>query len=475
MARMETRRQRFPRRVVGLVLLGTLAALTVLPAALPAFLPGARAGPAADPDGQPRRVLVTEVATPITPVVADHLADGLTRAVEGGYAAYVVELDTPGGLVDAMRDIVNDILASPVPVVVFVSPDGARAGSAGAIITIASHVAVMAPGTTIGAATPVGMEGEEVSDKIVNDAAAQVEALATLRGRDVEFAVATVREGRSAPVGEALELGVVDARATSLAGALEAADGLRVTVVGDRRVTVRTADASVERYDMGTFRRVLQVLADPNIAFLLLTLGTLGLIYELASPGVGVAGATGATALLLALFSLSVLPVTAVGLLLLAVAAALFVAEVLAPGVAGFGFGGAVVLVLAAVFLFDDSQGVSVDLGAALPLAVLMFGLVVLAGRVAVRARRTPSTMTGADALTGRLVPVHEAEGTTGRGFLHGTWWTLRSNGPPLRPDTAARVVAVDGLVLVVDPAATDWTDGTTGPGGATMRRRPHD
>lgn len=457
---MDRRRQRFLRRVLGLVLLGTFAALTALPAwGHHTATSSARAGATAQP-----RVLVTEVATPITPVVADHLEAGLARAADGDYAAFVVELDTPGGLVDAMRDIVNDVLASPVPVIVYVSPDGARAGSAGAIITIAAHVAVMAPGTTIGAATPVGMEGEEVSDKIVNDAAAQVEALATLRGRDVDFAVDTVREGRSAPVDEALELGVVDARATSLTGALEAADGLRVTVTGERRVTVRTAGATVERYDMGTFRRILQVLADPNIAFLLLTLGTLGLIYELASPGVGVAGATGATALLLALFSLSVLPVNVVGLLLLAVAVALFVAEVLAPGVAGFGFGGAVVLVLAAVFLFDDSQGVSVDLGAALPLAVLMFGLVVLAGRVAMRARRTPSTMTGADALTGATVPVQAADGTTGRGFLQGAWWTLRSNGPPLQPGATARVVAVDGLVLVVDPTA-DRTDGTTDHG----------
>jgi membrane-bound serine protease (ClpP class) len=426
-------------RVFGLVLMGILAASGVSSLAV-------------TPPGDEPRVLVSEVATPITPVVAGHVSAGLDRAVDGGYAAYVIELDTPGGLVVAMRDIVTDILASPIPVIVYVSPDGARAASAGAIITFASHVAVMAPGTTIGAATPVGMEGEEVSDKIVNDAAAQAEALAKLRGLDVEFAVDTVREGRSAAVGEAVELGVVDAQASSLAGALEAADGREVTVAGARQVTVQTDGAVVERYDMGPFRQVLQVLADPNIAFLLLTLGTLGLIYELATPGVGVAGATGAIALLLALFSLSVLPVNAVGLLLLAVAVALFVAEVLAPGVAGFGFAGAVVLVLAAVFLFDDAQGVSVDITAALPLAVVMFGLVVLAGRVAVRTRHAPSTMTGADVFTGRTVPVKEASGTTGRSFTEGAWWTLRSIGGPLRVGKDVRVVGIDGLVLVVDP-----------------------
>jgi len=412
-----------------------------------------------------RRVLVARVATPITPVVADHVDEGLERAQAGGFAAYTIELDTPGGLVDAMRDIVEDILASSVPVIVYVSPEGARAGSAGAIITFAAHVAVMAPGTTIGAATPVGLGGEEVSDKIVNDAAAQAEALAQLRDRNVEFAVDTVRDGRSAAVEEALELGVVEARASSLDAALEAADGRQVTVAGERQVTVATAGASVERHDLGLLRQILQTLADPNIAFLLLTLGTLGLIYELATPGVGVAGATGATALLLALFSLSVLPVNIVGLLLLAVAMGLFIAELFVPGVAGFAFGGAVVLVLSAVFLFDGAEGVAVDLTAALPLAVVMFVAAVFAGRVAFRTRHRPSTATGVDIFTGRSVPVREAEGTTGRSFAEGAWWSIRSVGPPLQVGSTVRVVEIDGLVLVVDPATPDGDADQPGQG----------
>ncbi|KAA1428962.1 NfeD family protein [Nocardioides antri] len=414
-------------------------------------LVGSGAGAAA-PDGDRPRVLVTTLATPITPVVADHVEDGLRDAAEGGYAAYVIELDTPGGLVDAMRDIVADILASPVPVVVHVAPDGARAASAGAVITLAAHVAVMAPGTTIGAATPVGLEGEEVSDKIVNDLAAQAESLAKLRGRDLEFASSMVRDGHAVDVDTAVAEGVVDARAGSLTDALAAADGQQVAVADERTVVVRTAGAAVDRHELGAFRTLLQFLADPNLAFLLLTLGTLGLIYELATPGVGFAGATGVTCLLLALFSLSVLPVNAVGLLLLAVAAALFAAEVLAPGLAGFGFGGAVVLVLSAVFLFDDAEGVSVDVWAAIPLAVLMFVLVVGAGRVAMRTRRAPSVSTGTDVLIGRLVPVRTSDGTTGSTFTAGAWWSLRSTGRPLRTGSEARVVGVDGLVLLVDP-----------------------
>lgn len=442
-------------RLTAAVLVGTLAVLL-----------GSSAAGAADAPVEEPRVLVTRIATPITPVVADHIGDALEQADQEGFEAYVIELDTPGGLAVSMRDIVADTLASPVPVIVYVSPPGARAGSAGAIITFAAHVAVMAPGTTIGAATPVGLEGQDVSKKIVNDAAAQAEALAKLRGRNVQFAVDTVRKGRSAPVDEAVALGAVDAQASTLDGALRAADGRRVTVGAEQETTVRTAGAAVQRADMGLFRQILQTLADPNIAFLLLTLGTLGLIYELATPGVGVAGATGATALLLALFSLSVLPVNVVGLLLLAVALGLFVAELFAPGVAGFAFGGAAVLLLSALFLFDDAQGVSVDLAAALPLAIVMFVASVLAGRVAYRSRKLPSTTTGADVLTGRAIPVREADGATGRGFTEGAWWSLRSVGPPLRVGSTVRVVGIDGLVLLVDPAADRATSADRSPEG---------
>lgn len=413
------------------------------------------AGAASEPVNQPagsHRVLVTRVDTAITPVVADHIAAGLRRAASGNFDAYVIELDTPGGLITSMRAIVEDVLASPVPVIVYVTPAGARAGSAGAIITFAAHVAVMAPGTAIGAATPVGLGGEKASDKIVNDAAAQAEALAQLRGRNVEFAVDTVREGRSAAVDEAVRLGAVDAKASNLQGALTAADGRTVVVAPDQRVTVRSADATVERYDLGLFRRILQALADPNIAFLLLILGALGLLYELASPGVGVAGATGATALLLAMFSLSVLPVNVVGLMLLAVAVGLFVAELFAPGVAGFAFGGAVVLVLSAIFLFDDGQGVSVDLAVVLPTALVVAAATIVAGRLAARTRGQPSVSTGTDAFTGQSVIVREAAGTTGSTFVEGAWWSLRSVGPPLQTGGIARIVAVDELVLVVDP-----------------------
>jgi membrane-bound serine protease (ClpP class) len=420
------------------------------------------------------KVLATQVATEITPVIADQVHDGIREATEEGYAAYVIELDTPGGLVTSMRAIVEDILGSEVPVLVYVSPQGARAASAGAVITLASHVALMAPGTSIGAATPVGMEGEDLSEKIVNDAAAQAESLARLRGRNVEFAAAMVREGESLPVDEAVEQDVVDAEAPSLEQALRIADGRTVTVAGDRDVEVSTADAAVERADMGLFRRILQTLANPNLAYLLLTLATLGLIYELASPGVGIAGVAGAVCLLLALFSLAILPVNIAGLLLLALAAALFAAELFAPGLGGFAFGGAFVLVLAALFLFDEAQGVSVDIAVALPTAVVMALLAVVAGRLVARSHRAPVTASGPGQYLGHVVTVRDVgpegePGRMGRAFTEGTWWNVRSTGEPLAAGTRARVVGQDGLTLLVEPILPADSDAKT-PDGETEK-----
>jgi membrane-bound serine protease (ClpP class) len=455
------------RLVAALVGLLALLALAPATAALPGAASAGTAGrpTAADPaPPETPAVLVTRVATEITPVIADHLAEGLDRARTGGYSVYVIELDTPGGLATAMRDIVQHILASPVPVEVYVSPAGARAASAGAIITLASHVVVMAPGTNIGAATPVTSRGQDVSRKIVNDAAAQAESLARLRGRDVGFAGDAVREGRSISADEAVRLGIADAQAPTLAAALAAADGQVVTVAGGQQVTVRTAGATIERQDLSTPERVLQALSNPDLAFLLLVGGLIAVIVELATPGVGLAGATGAAAVLLALYSISALPVTAVGLLLLAVAAGLFVAELFTPGTGAFALGGALTLLLAAVFLFDRAQGVAVDLSAAVPLAVLLFAVAVVVGRIAVRSRRQRSTATGADLLVGQTVSVARVDGAGASAFVEGSWWSVRSTGPPLRAGTAGRVVGLDGLVLLITPADAAGDGGGPAP-----------
>jgi membrane-bound serine protease (ClpP class) len=415
---------------------------------------GAGVAGAAAAAGGPR-VLVTTVDDPITPVIADHLDDAVDRAEDDGYDALVVRLDTPGGLDTSMRDIVQRFLAAEVPVVVYVSPDGARAASAGALITFAAHVAAMAPGTAIGASTPVDLEGGDVERKIVNDAAAFAESIAEARGRDVDFAVDTVRTGRSAAAGEAVGIGAVDLVAPTLPALLDAIDGDEVAVAPDgRTVTLRTAGASVDEHDLGVLRGIQQMLADPNVAFLFLSIGTLALIYELATPGIGAGAAVGVILILLGLFAVAALPVDVVGILLLGLAAALFVAELFAPGVGVAAAGGTAALVLSGVFLFRGAGDVEVDTAVLAPVALVVGGAVTVAGRLALRARRAPATTTGPGLFVGRPVTVRRADGPRGQVFTEGAWWNVRSTGAPLEPGARVVVVDVDGLDLVVDPDA---------------------
>jgi len=409
------------------------------------------------------RVLRTTVDDAITPVIADHLNEAVGRAEDEGYDALVVELDTPGGLDTSMREIIQRFLSAEVPVVVYVSPQGARAASAGALITFASHVAAMAPGTAIGAATPVGLDGSDVENKVINDAAALAESIARVRDRDVDFAVDTVREGRSASAVEALDVGAIDLVAASLGDLLDEIDGRQVEVApAGTTVTLRTAGAVLDEHNMGVLRRIQQKLADPNIAFLFLSIGTLALIYELASPGIGAGGAVGVVLLLLALFSLSVLPVNTVGLLLLGLAVALFVAELFAPGIGVAAAGGTAALVLSGIFLFDDAPGLQVSMAVVAPLAAVVGGAVVFAGRLVLRTRATESTTTGTGLFLNRTVTVQHAVSGRGQALLEGAWWNVRPVNGELQPGRA-RIVDVDGLDLVVEPVPDNSSDHQTG------------
>jgi membrane-bound serine protease (ClpP class) len=394
-------------------------------------------------------VLVTRVEGTITPVVADHLVSGVGSAEAGGYAAYLVELDTPGGLDSSMREIVKAFLGAEVPVIVYVTPSGARAASAGALITFAAHLAAMAPGTTIGAATPVDLQGGEISDKVLNDAAAFAESVAAQRGRNTEFAVDTVREGRAVPAAAAVRLHAVDLLAASRAELLGKLDGRSVEVASGNTVTLQTAGAATVEQGFGLFRRLLQLLADPNLAFLFLSLGTLAVVYELASPGIGFGGIAGAIFLILGFFALSVLPINLAGVLLLGLGAALLVAELFVPGVGVFAAGGTVALVLGGLLLFDGP--VRIDPAVLVPVALVVGGGSVLAGRLAWRARHAPS-ITGREALIGRRVTVRTADGPGGQVLLDGAWWQARGRATALQPGQTVRVVDLDGLELIVDP-----------------------
>ena len=393
-------------------------------------------------------VLVAEVEGPITPVISGHLEEGVQTAEEDGHIAFVVQLDTPGGLDTSMRDIVQAFFGSGVPVVVYVAPSGARAASAGTFITMAAHIAAMAPGTTIGAATPVDLQGGEISDKIINDAASYAESVAAFHGRNVEFAVEAVRDGRSITADTALGLGVVDLVANDLNELLLAIDGRTVTVAGGREVSLRTAEAVVEPYELGFFRNVLRLLADPNLAFLFISIGTLAVIYEVANPGLGLAGIIGLILLILGFFALSVLPVNAAGAALLILAAGLFAAELFVPGVGVLAAGGTIALFLGGLFLFEGSIGISPAV--LWPVTLVVGGGALLAARLTWRARRAPSA-SGPEGMVGQRVVVDTAHGASGQAFIEGAWWRVRSHSGYLAEGQTVTVVAHKGLELIVD------------------------
>lgn len=418
------------------------------------------AEPAARAQG-PRSIVVVEVDGIITPVIADHVRDALDLAEREGHQALLVELDTPGGLDTSMRDIVQSFLNSSVPVIVHVSPQGARAASAGAIITFASHVAAMAPGTSIGAATPIDLEGGDLAQKVINDAASYAESIAEQRGRNVEFAIDAVREGRSVATNEALELGVVDLIARDRAELLEALDGRVVELSPGRNVTLGTAGAELVEVELGLARSVLQWLSDPNLAFLFISIGTLAILYELANPGFGGGAIVGVILLVLAFTALSIFPVNAAGVILLVLAAALFVAELFVPGIGVFAAGGTVALVLAGLFLFRGPIGV--DPIVLLPTAVVAGGGALALGRVAWRSRRLAGS-TGAEGIVGSLGTVRSVEGDEALVFLQGAWWTARAAGGTLRPGQRVRVVEMDGLRLVVEPEPEPQPEPKTEP-----------
>ncbi|MQA86002.1 MAG: nodulation protein NfeD [Streptosporangiales bacterium] len=408
------------------------------------MLPSAAAGPEQAPT-----VLTTRVDGTITPVVAEQLADAVRTAEREHHAALLVELDTPGGLLESTRDIVGDFLNAKVPVIVYVAPSGARAGSAGAYITLAAHVAAMAPGTNIGAATPVGGQGEDLDQKIVNDSAAWAISIAERRGRDTEFAENMVRKGTSVPASQAAETGAIDLVASSRAALLAQANGETAALGDGREATLRTAGARPVDYQPNFFRGLLQVLANPELAYLFMSIGTLAIIYELASPGMGFAGITGAILLILGFFSLSVLPFNVAGILLLVLAAALFLAEVFTPGVGVFAAGGAVSLLLAGMFLFEGRLGVNPAV--LWPVAILVGLGTLIAGRLAWRARRA-TPVTGQDALIGHEAVVQRVDDGGGQVQLEGAWWTVRARGVPLEKGQAVRVVDQEDLDLIVEP-----------------------
>lgn len=426
-------------------------------------------------------VAILKLDAAITPASADYFARGLQQAVARQSALAIVQIDTPGGLDTAMRDIIKDILASPIPVVGFVSPRGARAASAGTYILYACHFAAMAAGTNLGAATPVaigigGTTPEPASDndaggknepkekpaspaptnknpasaKQIEDAAAYLRSLAQLRGRNVEWAESTVRQAASLSAEEALKADVIDLIATDVANLLKQLHGKKTSIGGvDRSLDTAGATTFVIEADWRT--RLLGVITNPGIALILMMLGIYGLIFEFSNPGLALPGIVGGICLLLALYAFQLLPISYAGLGLIILGIALMLAEAFVPSFGILGIGGAIAFVIGAVILIDtDTPGYGIPLRLILPLAIASALLSFFTMLMAIRARAQP-VVSGAEAMIGASGEILADCIDEGWANIHGERWRIACR-QPLAQGQKIRVSAIRGLILDVEP-----------------------
>ncbi len=417
---------------------------------------GAAAEPASSPTvpatAGPTQVDLLVYDGVINPVAAEYLVDGITAAQAAGREAVIIQLDTPGGLDTSMRMIIKAISASTVPVIVYVAPSGSRAASAGVFITIAAHVAAMAPGTNIGSAHPVAMGGGEMDAtmkaKVENDAAAYLKSIAEKRGRNAAWAEEAVRKSVNVTEREAVKLNVVDLVADDADALLAAVDGRMVTTeAGSRRLS--TKGALIQRLPLGWRLRLLNALIDPNVAYVLMLLGTYGLLYELMSPGAILPGVVGGICLILALYAFQTLPINYAGLMLILLALLLFVAEIKVPSYGLLTIGGIVAMFLGSVMLMkSDLPYMRISFRVIVPSVLgtaLFFAFVV--GMAARTLGKKP--VTGSEALIGMHGVVRSDLAPVGSILIHGELWKAQSE-ETIRHGDQVEVTGVDGLQLRV-------------------------
>jgi membrane-bound serine protease (ClpP class) len=402
-----------------------------------------------------RHVDAIEIAGPINPASADFIADSVVQAQSDSAAALVIQIDTPGGLLSSARDIVKTLLNSPLPVIAYVAPAGASAASAGTFVVEAANIAAMAPGTTIGAAHPVEMGGGEIEgvmgQKMENFTASFAKTIAGQRGRNEAWMEEAVRKSSALDAREALKLHVIDLVAPNLPSLLNQINGRRLSLPGGKSITLALGGATVNNRSMRFGENVLNRLADPNLMYLLMIAGLLGLYFEFAHPGVYLPGVVGAICLLLALASFEVIPINLAGFLLILLGTGMLASELFVTSYGVLGIGGVIAFVLGSLFLVDTSQtNLSINratiAGAAIAFSAIVLGL----GYVVMRERRRPA-MTGREGLVGEIGEVREAiqPGVAGRVLVHGELWRAVSDAS-LAPGTPVRVRAVHGLEINV-------------------------
>lgn len=398
-------------------------------------------------------VIVMRMEGVIAPPNAEYFSRTLRIARESGAQLLVVELDTPGGLMSSMEDIVKGILASDIPVAVYVSPSGAKAGSAGVFITVASHIAAMAPGTSIGAAHPVSSTGEDIpgtmEKKVVNYAASYIRSLAEQRGRNADWAELAVRESAAISEKQALEKRVIDIVAPDLNTLLRQIDG-RTVKLTQRTVVLRTREAPVQRSEMVLREKLLHVLVNPNVLAILGVLALYGLIAEIQNPGAIFPGVIGAISLLLMLYGFSVLPISWAGIALLVLAIILFIADAFAPSHGVLTLGGAIAMLLGLLMLFESPDpALRVSWVVALTLTgltSLFFAFIVAAGIRAQQARR----VTGMEAMKGAIAVARTDIAPHGKIFYDGAYWNAVTEGESIKAGERVVIERMEGLTAVV-------------------------
>jgi len=419
--------------------------------------------------GKTKTATLLNITGPIGPAVSDYFERGIQKAETSGSELIILQMDTPGGLDHSMRDIIRNILSSSIPVVSYVAPGGARAASAGTYILYASHVSAMAPTTNLGAATPIRIGGlpgkpEEPSSpdkqeedkkektpdalekKMVNDAVAYIKALAHRHGRNAEWAEQAVREAVSLTAQEALELGVIDKVASSIDELLQQLDGHAV-VMERGSASLATQGMTVTRFEPDWRTKLLTVITDPNIAYILMLLGIYGLIYELANPGFILPGIVGAICLLLALYTFHILPINYAGLALIVLGITFMIAEAFVPSFGALGIGGVIAFVVGSIILMDEEgMGISLALIGSTALISICFFLWVVGRLIAFTRKKVVS---GAEELVGLIGVAMDDFANEGRVWVHGESW-LASTSEPVKKGQKIQITAVDGLQLKV-------------------------